>query len=75
MYSCSLFTPTIDLVLELKGTISTTLLHEYRKYNHIKYANKISRKSALLNENPIRSQTSNGKCNAEYTIIECLDTI
>ena len=74
MHTCSLFTSTIDIVFELKRVASTTLLHDYRKYSPIISANKISKISVLSNENSIKSQTSNRECNAEHTIIECLET-
>ena len=60
MNTCNLFTSANDIVLELKRIILTTFLHDYRKYNHIKFSNKKSRKSTLSNQNPIKSQTLNG---------------
>ena len=64
------FMSATDIVLELRKVASNILLHNYQIYSNINSVNKVRRKSALLNENPIRSQTSNEECNFEYIIIE-----
>ena len=69
MHACSLLTSANDIVLEQKIIISTALLHDYRKHDHIKMSNKISRKPSLSNENPSKSQNTNGNAmpNAELS--------
>ena len=74
MYVCTLFKSSTDVVLDLKSIISTTLLHNYRKYAHIKSLNEANGKSALSNKlNWIPKLEC--ECNAEYTFIECLETM